>query len=70
MHENVEIPHSEEELDYLQSCFTDMVKRRLEISGESSALKVHKDAAFTENPMERKDVEESVKVIDQNMHAL
>jgi hypothetical protein len=62
MHENLVLDHPVADLDYLQSNFTDMMKRRLQISGDSSSLKVHNDAAFTENPMERKDVEESVKV--------
>ena len=61
MHENMEIKFPVNELDNLQHYFVDMVKRRMEASGDET-LKIHKDAAFTENPMEREDVEETIKV--------
>ena len=63
MHENMDLSHPTPDLANLQRYFTDMVKRRLETSGDDKSLKIHKDAAFTENPMEREDVEEAVKVL-------
>ena len=48
-------------LDNLEYHFVKMCNARLEASGNSQ-LKVYKDAAYTENPMEREDIEESVKV--------
>ena len=57
----MEITAPVSELDNLQTYFVDMIKRRMESSGDET-LKIHKDAAFTENPMEREDVEEAVKV--------
>ena len=62
MHENLLVPNPVPDLEYLQGHFTDMMKRRLEVS-KGSTLKIHKDASFTENPMERQDIEESLKVI-------
>ena len=62
MHENLLVPNPVSDLEYLQGHFTDMMKRRLQVS-KSSTLKIHKDASFTENPMERQDIEESLKVI-------
>ena len=61
MHENLVVPNPVPDLEYLQGHFTDMMKRRLQVS-KGSTLKVHKDASFTENPMERQDVEEALKV--------
>ena len=49
-------------LDNLEHHFVKMCNARLEASGNGQ-LKVHKDAAYTENPMEREDIEESVKVV-------
>ena len=49
-------------LDNLQYHFLKICQARLDESGNSH-LKVHKDAAYTENPMEREDLEESIKVI-------
>lgn len=61
MHENLLVPNPVPDLEYLQGHFTDMMKRRLQVS-KASTLKIHKDASFTENPMERQDVEEALKV--------
>ena len=67
MHENLVVPNPVPDLEYLQGHFTDMMKRRLKVS-KGSTLKVHKDASFTENPMERQDVEEALKVTDSIPH--
>ena len=58
----MDLSHPTPDLANLQRYFTQMINRRLETSGDEKTLKIHKDAAFTENPMEREDVEESVKV--------
>ena len=57
----MEITFPVNELVNLQTYFVEMIKRRMETSGDET-LKIHKDAAFTENPMEREDVEEAIKV--------
>ena len=43
----------------LSKHFVNILNERSAVDG---TLKVHKDAAFTENPMEREDIEETVKV--------
>lgn len=48
-------------LETLQTHFIRVLKARLATSSDET-LKVHKDASYTENPMEREDIEESVKV--------
>ncbi len=60
MHENMELDHSVVQLENLQSHFLGLISRRMKDSGDDT-LRVHKDADFTENPMERQDVEQSIK---------
>ena len=48
-----------EHLVNLAKHFVNILKERSEADG---TLKVHKDSAYTENPMERDDIEESIKV--------
>jgi len=60
-HENIDLNNSVAELDNLQVYFTKVVEDRLKKDPNSSLL-IHKDSAYTENPMEREDVEETVKV--------
>ena len=48
-------------LTSLAQHFTEVLKER---SGADGSLKIHKDSSYTENPMERDDVEESVKVLE------
>ena len=61
MHENLELEcvQPTSDLEVLSKHFVNILKERSEADG---SLKVHKDAAFTENPMEREDVEDTVKV--------
>ena len=61
MHENLELENVQptSDLEVLAKHFVNILKERSEADG---SLKVHKDAAFTENPMEREDIEETVKV--------
>ena len=61
MHENLELVDPVSELDNLQLNFVEMLKARLDASPDKS-LEVHKDSSYTENPMEREDVEQPVKV--------
>ena len=62
MHENLEIENVQPvtNLVALRRHFANILTER---SAADGTLKIHKDAAFTENPMEREDIEESVKVI-------
>lgn len=62
MHENLRLEASLDDYQALQVSIMDLAKMRMDISGDST-LKVHKDSGFTENPLERSDVLESVKVI-------
>jgi len=61
LHENLELEcvQPTSDLEVLSKHFVNILKERSEADG---SLKVHKDAAFTENPMEREDVEDTVKV--------
>lgn len=59
MHENLELQESTSELANLQKHFANIVQARADADGGN--LKIHKDSTFTENPMEREDVESSVK---------
>eukprot|EP00094_Tigriopus_californicus_P008191 TCALIF_07887-PA protein Name:"Similar to pald1 Paladin (Danio rerio)" AED:0.24 eAED:0.24 QI:1/0.6/0.33/0.83/1/1/6/0/408 len=61
MHENLSIEASLEDYEAMEVSIMDLAKMRMEISGDST-LKVHKDSGFTENPLERSDRLESVKV--------
>ena len=57
----MELPNPAPELDNLQNHFIAMVKKKLSSSGDGTIM-VHKDADFTENPMEREDLEVPIKV--------
>ena len=61
LHENLELDNVQPSsvLVVLRRHFTNILTDR---SAAEGTLKIHKDAAFTENPMEREDIEESVKV--------
>ena len=62
LHENLELENVQPAINLvvLRRHFTNILTER---SAADGTLKIHKDAAFTENPMEREDIEESVKVI-------
>ena len=66
LHENVELDTviPTDKLTVLSKHFVNILKER---SAADGTLKVHKDTAFTENPMEREDIEETVKVIADNV---
>jgi len=61
LHENLEVENVQptSDLVVLAKHFVNILKERSEADG---TLKVHKDSAYTENPMERDDIEESIKV--------
>jgi len=60
-HSNLEIVDPIPELENLQRYFSDIIQKRVD-GAENATIKVHKDAAYVENPMEREDVEESLVV--------
>ena len=57
----MELNESVAALNNLQHHFVKICQGKLDESPEGQ-LKIHKDSAYTENPMEREDIEESVKV--------
>ena len=57
MHENLDVETSKD----LEKELVKMLKVRYDIEPDKS-LKVFKDAAFSDNPMERSDILDSVKV--------
>jgi len=59
MHENLELNESVSEFDNLQKHFANIIQERAD--KDEGNLKIHKDSTFTENPMEREDVEATVK---------
>jgi len=61
LHENMVFDEDVPALDNLEYHFVKMCSSRLEAS-TNSQLRIHKDAAYTENPMEREDIEENLKV--------
>merc|ERR1712121_192523 len=60
MHENLELDESVDEFDNLQKHFANIIQTRVD-TDPGQTLKIHKDSTFTENPMEREDIEEAVK---------
>lgn len=60
LHENIEISENVIALDNLQTHFMNVMRARIALADET--IKVHKDASYTENPMEREDVEVPIKV--------
>jgi len=60
-HANIELFDPIPELENLQMVFSDIIQKRVD-SAENSTIKVHKDASYVENPMEREDLEESCVV--------
>ena len=66
LHENLEVENVQptSDLVVLAKHFVNILKERSEADG---TLKVHKDSAYTENPMERDDIEESIKVNVDNI---
>ena len=60
LHKNINPQHSVEQLDYLEQTFVWLLQNRADDAG--GVLKVHKDLAFCENPLEREEDVEEVKV--------
>ena len=61
MHDNLEVDATVEEMENLQCHFAKIIRERV-AENEEQMLKISKDSAFTENPMDRENVEENIKV--------
>ena len=68
MHENVELSDPVPDLETLQEEFTSMIRERA--AKDNQTLKVHKDADFSENPMERAALETPIKVTNTKFQQL
>jgi len=60
MHDNINIDDSVEAMNKLELNFAEIVKERVK-SDPEKMIKINKDSEFTENPMERENIEESIK---------
>ncbi len=62
LHENVELDSVQpvSNLVVLRKHFVTILEER---SAANGTLNIHKDSAYSENPMEREDLEEAVKVL-------
>eukprot|EP00092_Neocalanus_flemingeri_P002085 GFUD01002224.1.p1 GENE.GFUD01002224.1~~GFUD01002224.1.p1 ORF type:complete len:538 (+),score=154.55 GFUD01002224.1:88-1701(+) len=60
MHDNLEVDGTVEEMENLQCHFANIIRGRAADDPEQM-LKISKDSAFTENPMNRENLEENVK---------
>jgi len=60
LHRNINISYSVEQLDYLEKTFGEMTVEKSDKNNQ--ILKVHKDLAFAENPMEREAEEVELKI--------
>jgi len=60
MHDNLEVDATVEEMEILQCHFANIIRGKVAEDPEQM-LKVSKDSGFTENPMDRENVEESLK---------
>merc|ERR1712038_1862042 len=66
LHKNLEIQFTVEELEILQKHYL----RHIQDISKDNSVKVHKDHAFAENPMEREDEEVTVKLEGENLENL
>jgi len=69
LHKNLEVEFSAEELDLLQTHYYRYLVSQVKES-EDNSIKVHKDHAFAENPMEREDEEISIKLEGEELEGL
>jgi len=60
LHKNLNVSFSVDQLDDLEKSLADLVKEKSQKNNET--LKVHKDLAFAENPLERESEEVDLKV--------
>ena len=51
-----------EEVKNTERHLADVLRKRMAASGDET-IKIRKDEAFVENPMERKDFEDTIKVV-------
>jgi len=61
LHNNIEIKAEPEEINNLEVHYVSVVEHRKDTSPDGS-IKIQKDLAYVENPMERENIEESLKV--------
>jgi len=61
MHDNMSIDGSVPEMDKLEESFTEIVQARF-MNDPEKKLRINKDSQFTENPMERENIEETLEV--------
>jgi len=61
MHENLSLDQSAEELDNLELHARNIVKKRVEADPDRMVT-ISKDSAFSDNPMERENIEETLRV--------
>eukprot|EP00096_Caligus_rogercresseyi_P004778 TRINITY_DN1924_c0_g1_i1.p1 TRINITY_DN1924_c0_g1~~TRINITY_DN1924_c0_g1_i1.p1 ORF type:complete len:531 (-),score=159.93 TRINITY_DN1924_c0_g1_i1:105-1697(-) len=61
MHENLEIGDPIPELDNLQKSYVKHLKDKIN-ENEGGNISIHRDSCYTENPMEREDIEQQIKV--------
>ena len=61
MHENLSLDQSAEELDNLELHARNIVRKRVEADPDRM-VSISKDSAFSDNPMERENVEEMQRV--------
>ena len=63
MHDNLEVDANVEEMENLQCHFANIIRERI-ANDLDKKLKISKDCEFTENPMERENIEENINAED------
>ena len=61
MHDNLSFEEPVDEMDKLEQSFSEIIKARLN-ADQGKKLKTYKDAEFTENPMDRENIEKTIEV--------
>jgi hypothetical protein len=63
MHDNLEVDATVDEMENLQSHFANIIQQRI-AEDPDKKLKISKDYEFTENPMDRENIEENINAED------
>jgi hypothetical protein len=61
MHDSLEVDASVEEMENLQSYFAIIIQERI-ANDPDKKLEISKDYEFTENHMDRENIEENIKI--------
>ena len=61
MHDNLVVDATVEEMENLQAHFAQIIRNRVSENADKK-LMISKDAEYTENPMDRENIEESIDV--------